>query len=474
MRQEQAVDLIRYLGKRPSGDPWSQLKRFDFGRASNRDLAESVLGWLGVAPPDQREVEAHPDIEQVGPSYGLFSHQNEAADRIALKLYHGERRVVLHMPTGSGKTRTAMHVICRHLLRARPAVVVWLAYNDELCNQAAVEFERAWGSLGNREVTLARFWGRQGAEVLDITDGLIVAGLSKTYQKAVNDTQFIANLGHNTSMVVIDEAHQAVAPTYELLLDLLQLNPTSSLLGLTATPGRTWDEWDEDRKLTEFFANQKVTLQVPGYENPVDFLVEEGYLAKPRFYPLLAKGGAELSEADLRRIRDSLDVPTSVLEKLGGDEQRNLIIVRKVEALCSRHTRIIVFAPSVGNAEMLTAVLEARGIVSARCVTGSTPMYERQRSIRWYMSKGEGSRVLCNYGVLTTGFDAPRTSAVLIARPTKSLVLYSQMVGRGIRGVRAGGNDSAEIVTIIDQGLPGFGNMAEAFTNWEDTGWDTM
>ena len=90
------------------------------------------------------------------------------------------------------------------------------------------------------------------------------------------------------------------------------------------------------------------------------------------------------------------------------------------------------------------------------------------------MSKGEGSRVLCNYGVLTTGFDAPRTSAVLIARPTKSLVLYSQMVGRGIRGVRAGGNDSAEIVTIIDQGLPGFGNMAEAFTNWEDTGWDTM
>jgi superfamily II DNA or RNA helicase len=69
---------------------------------------------------------------------------------------------------------------------------------------------------------------------------------------------------------------------------------------------------------------------------------------------------------------------------------------------------------------------------------------------------------------LTAGFDAPRTSAALIARPTKSLVLYSQMVGRAIRGPRAGGNKEAEIVTVVDRGLPGFGSVAEAFNNWED------
>jgi superfamily II DNA or RNA helicase len=73
--------------------------------------------------------------------------------------------------------------------------------------------------------------------------------------------------------------------------------------------------------------------------------------------------------------------------------------------------------------------------------------------------------------VLTTGFDAPRTSAAVIARPTKSLVLYSQMVGRAIRGVRAGGNETAVIVTVVDQGLPGFNSVADAFTNWEDI-WD--
>ena len=75
---------------------------------------------------------------------------------------------------------------------------------------------------------------------------------------------------------------------------------------------------------------------------------------------------------------------------------------------------------------------------------------------------------LCNYGVLTAGFDAPCISAALIARPTRSLVLYSQMVGRATRGPRAGGNAEAEIVTVIDPHLPSFGSIADAFKNWED------
>jgi superfamily II DNA or RNA helicase len=76
--------------------------------------------------------------------------------------------------------------------------------------------------------------------------------------------------------------------------------------------------------------------------------------------------------------------------------------------------------------------------------------------------------ILCNFGVLTTGFDAPSISAALIARPTRSLVLYSQMVGRATRGTRGGGNAKAEILTVVDPELPGFGDVAEAFTNWED------
>ena len=70
--------------------------------------------------------------------------------------------------------------------------------------------------------------------------------------------------------------------------------------------------------------------------------------------------------------------------------------------------------------------------------------------------------------MLTTGFDAPGTSCVLIARPTKSLVLFSQMVGRAIRGPKAGGNEEAEIVTVIDTNMPGFRSVAESYKNWED------
>ena len=88
--------------------------------------------------------------------------------------------------------------------------------------------------------------------------------------------------------------------------------------------------------------------------------------------------------------------------------------------------------------------------------------------IQRYRANTSKPMVICNYGVLTTGFDAPATSATLIARPTRSLVLYSQMVGRAIRGPRSGGNAQAEIVTVVDPQLPGFGEIAEAFANWED------
>ena len=69
---------------------------------------------------------------------------------------------------------------------------------------------------------------------------------------------------------------------------------------------------------------------------------------------------------------------------------------------------------------------------------------------------------------MTTGFDAPRTSAALIARPTLSLVLYSQMVGRAMRGTAAGGNETCEILTVVDTTLPGFDSVIDAFSNWED------
>jgi superfamily II DNA or RNA helicase len=313
-----------------------------------------------------------------------------------------------------------------------------------------------------------RFWGKHDLDLADIRDGFVVAGLSKVYNKTKKSIQFINRLGARSSLVVIDEAHQAIAETYSLVLDALVIPyEKNALLGLTATPGRTWNDIDADAQLSKFFANNKVTLEIEGYDSPVDYLVDQQYLAKANYRSLFYDSGIELSLQDIDRINEQLEIPNAILKRLEEDEQRNLRIILELEDLTQRHQRIIFFAISVHHAKVISTVLKVRGY-SAEVVTGETPKFDREKIINDFKNDDTESKILCNYGVLTTGFDAPKTSAAVIARPTKSLVLYSQMVGRAIRGVKAGGNETAEIVTVVDSELPGFGSVTEAFHNWED------
>jgi superfamily II DNA or RNA helicase len=278
----------------------------------------------------------------------------------------------------------------------------------------------------------------------------------------------LLRLGDRTSLTVADEAHQAIAPTYRTVIDMLaNKHPEGRLLGLSATPGRTWADIDKDTLLAEFFGRKKVTLDVEGYPDAVEYLMANGYLARPSFRTLNYEPGPTLGQPDLEALSSALDVPEALLEELGYDEQRNLRIVTAVEELTARHNRIIVFASSVAHSHLIRAVLSARGH-EALVVTGEMEQGVRERAIRRYKGNAPEPIVMCNFGVLTTGFDAPKTSAAVIARPTRSLVLYSQMVGRATRGPRAGGNETAEILTVVDPSLPGFGDVAEAFKNWED------
>ena len=106
--------------------------------------------------------------------------------------------------------------------------------------------------------------------------------------------------------------------------------------------------------------------------------------------------------------------------------------------------------------------------MATRVITANTPTEDRSAIIDAFKKDDREHIVMFNYGVLTAGFDAPRTRCVIIARPTTSLVLYSQMVGRALRGPRSGGNPRAEIFTVADTNLPGFGSVTDAFTNWEE------
>lgn len=446
---------------------YSTLKNLSIRKGSEREKA--IFDFFELSLPATLIEEEKPSFSQGESQYPLFPYQRFASRKVNILLNSDIKRVILHMPTGSGKTRTAMNIIADHLRNNEPALVIWLAHSEELCEQAASEFEKAWNSLGNRSVKIFRFWGGRSLELNDVKDGILIAGLSKVYNATKSNLNFIVTLSGRTSLVVIDEAHSAIAETYKLILDALVFmrHPNSALLGLTATPGRTWADIHIDEQLSNFFSRQKVTLEIEGYKNPVDYLVDQQYLAKAVYKPLFYDGGTNFSVNDLTKLQENFDVPDCILDRLAEDEIRNLAIVTSIENLAKSHRRIIVFSTTVKHSDLLAAVLQLRGY-KAYSVTGNTDGNLRKKIINEFKEKTDDVKIICNFGVLTTGFDVPQISAALIARPTKSLVLYSQMVGRAIRGKKAGGNNVAEIVTVVDQSLPGFGSVAEAFNNWED------
>ena len=428
-------------------------------------IRRSIIGFLGYATSPARVEDVSSD-NSIQPIRGLFPHQKRAASEVERYLYNEDGRTMLHLPTGVGKTRTAVSVVASHLRTQGMGVVVWLAATRELLEQACSEFMATWKSVGDRNVDCLRYWSNFDPPIDDIKDGIVFAGLAKL-RNLGQERRRIWSLGDRTTFVVFDEAHQAVANTYKDIVEtIVNRNPRTPLLGLSATPGRTWGDPDKDAGVAELFFKNKVTIGFSG-ENPIERLTDEGYLASVEFNLLNVKPGLRLSESDLAEIKTALDIPHEIAERLGRDENRNLRITQRLIELAVSHSRTLVFATSVDNAILLASLCKGLGL-EADVVTGKTPNVERDNIISRFKRRGGPNRILVNYGVLTTGFDAPAASAALIARPTKSLVLYSQMVGRVIRGPKAGGTDHCEIVTVIDTTIPGFGDVAEAFLNWED------
>lgn len=464
LRPMEANTLVAELGQATT-DPYASLRGVTLRGGSSAAAIWLRFFNIALSAPAPRPDVA--SVQSIVVRYALFPHQRRAVKSAQAYLSEHPFRAMLHMPTGSGKTRMAMTLIADHLRAHEPGLVVWLANSEELCAQAAEEFGAAWAMLGNRAVNIYRYWGDHGGELNSAAEGVLIGGFAKIYRRAVDSPPWLATLGERVSLIVVDEAHQAIAPTYQLVLNaLLARNERCGLLGLTATPGRSWTDIDSDRQLADFFDRHIVTLEVPGYSSPVDYLIDEGFLARPR-YRTIQRLGPELLAQERNRLAQAFDVPESVLTRLADDEIRNLRIIDEIVRLAKSHKRILVFAATVFHAELLAVVLRAKQL-QAKAVTGKTPSDDRAKTIEWYKAQTDEVRIITNFGVLTTGFDAPKTSAALIARPTTSLVLYSQMVGRATRGPLAGGNSNAEIVTVVDTGLPGFGDMAEAFVNWSD------
>ena len=460
---------LKELARRLDIEDVSALHNYDFRQDTTR--LQRYLGFFGIDARRAVPFTMEPQCEEVQPGFGLFPHQRRMAERVREAIRGGHGRVVLHMPTGAGKTRTAMHIVSQVLVDSSPSTVVWLAASRELLEQAANAFSHAWSKLGNRKIDLLRFWGDHEPDLSKCSDCFIVAGLQKMHALEVRDPISVLRLGNAVRLVVVDEAHQAIAPTYQDVINkLAETGMNNALLGLTATPGRTWSDVVADQRLADFFEGRKVVLQIEGWDDPVSFLIEEKYLARPTFRRLEVEAPPELKQ-NMKDDSKNQDYDEYLLDSLSGHVDRNILIVNEIRRLIDEgHRRILFFASSVRHAEIIAAVLTALEI-DGRVVTANTETTSRTRVIKDFRRMQVKPMVLCNFGVLTTGFDAPNTSAAVIARPTKSLVLFSQMVGRATRGTKAGGNDTCTISTVVDIDLPGFGNVAEAFTNWEDV-WD--
>ena len=470
LRKDEIEILSKNMNLTIKSDYWDYIKNIDY-KSNNLKILFDFFG-----EKISQEIE-HEWIQEfiINPNYPLYPYQRQVLKKINTVLNSNKNRVLLHMPTGSGKTRTTINFICRYFLENENTNVVWFANTIELLDQAYNEFNKAWINLGNREIKAVKYWGKSNIDLSTLKGAFIVAGLDKTYNALLSNAGKMSSFSNNCSLVIMDEAHQAIAPTYSLLINSLLVINKASLIGLSATPGRTWNTPEEDRKLADFFYKQKAKIVIDGYENPVDYLIEKKYLAKTVNTKLFFNSGTTLTAEDLIYLKENYVLSNKVLKRISEDRLRNLAIISKVKELIKKHQRIILFAITKPHAIVLNSLLTAIDIKS-NVLTSDTNSIERNRIINNFkVSRKDNSEsiVLCNFGILTTGFDAPETSCAVIARPTDSLVLYSQMVGRAIRGLESGGNEEAEIVTVIDDNLPGFGNVADAFVNWDDV-WEEI
>src|SRR5262249_52396804 len=153
---------------------------------------------------------------------------------------------------------------------AEHSAMIWLAHSEELCDQAADECAKAWMSLGNRPIPVFKHYGAHRVSLDAVQEGFLVAGLQLLYRDSLEEQSSFLKLGRRVCLVIMDEAHQATAPTYNHLLRLLAPHSSTSILGLSATPGRSFLNAGEDLRLAEFFYRQKVTIHTTRGMNVIE------------------------------------------------------------------------------------------------------------------------------------------------------------------------------------------------------------
>lgn len=374
-------------------------------------------------------------------------------------------RFLIQMPTGSGKTRTAMEFLSEVLNRsALDSLVVWVAHSEELCSQAVQCFSEVWSHVGIHSLKCYRCWGAAGRLPAPRSGrGIVFGGFQRLHSIQVRNPDSISVLASQIRLVVVDEAHKVMAPTYKAVCDALLVSQ-GKLVGLTATPGRSALGSDENRRLAEYFHNEIIQLPSEDGVSVIEMLRRRRILSRLISKPLVSSSSFRLSKQELEYLAESLDLSAGVLKSIGADDIRNVEIIKRLRQECSQGKRVIFFGCNVEHSRFVCALLTYFGVKAAH-VDGQTGSMRRRTIIESY-KRGE-TQVICNFGILTTGFDAPKTDVVFIARPTASVVLYSQMIGRGLRGPELGGTETCTLIDVRDN-IDGFVGQTDLYSYFDE------
>ena len=320
----------------------------------------------------------------------LRPYQNEAVEAIFTQFREGIRKTLLVLPTGTGKTIVFAEVIRRAVLAGGRVLI--LAHREELLQQAADKLARTTGILAGLEKAESH-----------AADGLysVIIGSVQTLQNAERLAAFSVD---DFSMIVVDEAHHAVSPSYRRVLDYFS---NSRVLGVTATADR-----GDKINLGELF-------ETVAYEYNLVRAVREGYLAKLKVQTIplsIDLNSCRQAEGDFK-LGDVATALDPYLEQIAD-----------VLAEHYRTRKTVIFLPLIATSRKFLACLQARGIAAAE-VNGQSV---DRREILEAFHEGKYT-MLCNAMLLTEGWDEPSVDCIVCLRPTRIRALYAQIIGRGTR-----------------------------------------
>lgn len=375
----------------------------------------------------------------------LYEHQLEALDVLKKMDQHPSFKSILVIPTGGGKTLTACWWLLNGALNKRKKVL-WLAHRQLLLEQAVKAFElNAYADVMTErlEFSYRVISGvHQSATMIKPTDDLLIVSKDSLVKNIKQLNRWLKQ--EKELYVVVDEAHHASAPTYEKILNYLkQKVPNLKLLGLTATPFRS-----DARHLSDIFPDDIA------YKVDLTDLIKRGILSLPHFEECQTDLVLNLTKEEQQRLEFEDWIPTDIAIKMAKHKLRNALIVKQYNY--QKYGQTIVFAINRIHAVVLKTLFEKAGVKCGLIISRETDDVlemkqfglENKATIKAYQL-GE-IHVLINVNILTEGVDLPQTQSVFLTRPTTSAALMTQMIGRALRGSKAGGTDDAYIVSFID------------------------